>query len=118
MSDRVLVPLATGQWLALEEAQFREALAAGSAAHTPDAEPQEQLLDDAGLAKLMNVPESWVATAARTGQIPSFRCGRWRRFKPSVVLAVLERNRTIKKVATAGLQAKPSLLNGGLNSER
>lgn len=38
------------------------------------------LMDDAGLARRLNVPESWVADKAKAGQIPCTRIGRHRRY--------------------------------------
>jgi excisionase family DNA binding protein len=46
-----------------------------------------QLLDAAGLAAVLNVPVSWVETAARKGNIPSVRLGRWVRFSYDAVVA-------------------------------
>jgi hypothetical protein len=55
-----------------------------------DAEP---LLDAAQLsAALGNVPVTWLEAAGRDGRIPSVECGRWRRFRRSVVEAALAKN--------------------------
>lgn len=94
MSDRVLVPLASGQWLALEPEAFRQALEAGSALASQPAAAQssdEPLMDADALAKVLNLPVTWIEQAAREGRIPSIQAGRWRRFRRSAVEAVLSR---------------------------
>lgn len=45
------------------------------------ARPGGYRLRDAGyVARRLGVPRSWVYRAARTGELPSVRCGRYRRF--------------------------------------
>lgn len=92
MSDRVLVPLPDGRWLALEPDAFRQALEAGVVlagsplAATPSAEP---LMDAEQLAECLALPQTWLEAAAREGRIPSVQAGRWRRFRRSAVEAAL-----------------------------
>jgi hypothetical protein len=45
----------------------------------------EKLLTAGALAKHLNVPESWVRTEERTGQIPGVRIGKYVRFRLSEV---------------------------------
>jgi excisionase family DNA binding protein len=40
-------------------------------------------LDTKEAAELLNVPETWLAAAARDGRIPSLRIGHYVRFKPA-----------------------------------
>jgi excisionase family DNA binding protein len=49
----------------------------------------ETLLDAKEMAALVNVHESWIRTAARRGEIPVVRIGRYQRFKPADVKAAL-----------------------------
>ncbi len=96
MSDKVLIPVAGLGLLAIEPEALREALAAGAefaprptasaAASTP-----EPLLDAEALAQALNVPATWVESAARTGKIPAIYCGRYPRFRRSAVEAALAR---------------------------
>jgi excisionase family DNA binding protein len=93
MSDRVLVPLPDGRWLALAPEVFREALEAGAvAACVPGSSDGDQasddgeaLLDAEHLAEALSLPVTWIEQAARERRIPSIQAGRWRRFKRSAV---------------------------------
>jgi len=56
----------------------------------------EKLLTAVELAKRLGVPESWVRTEERAGRIPSFRLGKYVRFKLSEVERTLaERKRDV-----------------------
>lgn len=99
MSDRVLVPLATGQWLALSPEVFaealqagRKALAAAGAAGAGEASDTEPLLETEELAAVMKLPPTWIEQKAREGVIPSVQAGRWRRFRRSAVETALAAN--------------------------
>jgi excisionase family DNA binding protein len=97
MTDRVLVPLPDGRWLALESEVFRDALAAGAqAAGVPGlsdvAHDGEALLDAEALASALSLPVTWLEQAAREKKIPSIQAGRWRRFKRSAVERALTAN--------------------------
>jgi len=90
MSDRILVPLANGRWLALSGEIFAEALAAGSAVmgaprSATEGQDSEPLLDAETLGAALSLPPSWLEQAGREGRIPSVQAGRWRRFKRSAV---------------------------------
>jgi excisionase family DNA binding protein len=90
MADRILIPLADGQWLALDGEDFNTALAAGAALMAPTAtaiNATEPLLDANELAAALQLPATWVEQAAREQRIPSLEFGRWRRFKRSEVEA-------------------------------
>ena len=98
MSDRVLVPLPDGRWLALTPETFRQGLADAAAfgpapiAAGAAGEPEPPLLDAEQLAEAMGVAVTWVEQAARDGRIPSVHAGRWRRFNRAAVEAVLAAN--------------------------
>jgi excisionase family DNA binding protein len=95
MTDRVLVPLPDGRWLALAPDTFAAGLAAGAAAMTaqspsgPAKQPDEGLVDAGELAQLLSLPKSCVYEKARASEIPSVRVGKHVRFRPSQVLAAL-----------------------------
>jgi excisionase family DNA binding protein len=97
MTDRVIIPLPDGRWLALAPEVFREALAAGAGAacvpsHCDQASDGEPLLDAENLAEVLALPVTWIEQAAREQRIPSIQAGRWRRFKRSAVERVLSAN--------------------------
>jgi excisionase family DNA binding protein len=46
-----------------------------------DQKPSPILVDTAGAAALLQLPQSWVAAAARRGEIPCVRCGHHVRFR-------------------------------------
>ncbi len=97
MSDQVLIPVAGLGVLALDREVFDAALAAGRALiAAPSASPSvtdEPLLDAVQLAAALNVPVTWVETAARQQRIPSQEFGRWRRFRRSDVEAAVRSER-------------------------
>ena len=96
MSDRLLIPLPDGRWLALEPEAFRQALEAGSRLMpqaTDPAQPDEPLMDAEQLAEALNLPVSWIEAAAREQRIPSVQAGRWRRFRRSAVEGTLASSR-------------------------
>jgi hypothetical protein len=96
MTDRVLVLLPDGRCLAFaDESAFREALRVGAdtmAATTAQPVPFEEALSAAAVAKMFNLPESWIEAAGRDGRIPCIEAGRWRRFYPSAVKKALIAN--------------------------
>ncbi len=98
--DRVLVPLATGQWLLLPAAVFTEALAAARSSmpavqpRAADAESTvEQLKDSRGMAELLGCNSTLVEQMAKDGRVPSVRIGKLLRFEPARVLAALRSSR-------------------------
>jgi hypothetical protein len=52
----------------------------------------EQLVDSEQLAAITNLPQSWLEEAARQSRIPSVVAGKYRRFRPSVVISALPPN--------------------------
>jgi excisionase family DNA binding protein len=63
-------------------------------AGAPAPEPlNEPLLSPRELAKALGVPVSWVYSQAEAGAIPSFKLGKYRRFRPSEVAAWLAEQR-------------------------
>lgn len=94
-ADRVLVPLPSGQWLALKPEAFREALEAGSGlipAPAATGQSDEPLMDAEELGEVLRLPVTWLEQAARENRIPSIQAGRWRRFRRSAVEAALSRS--------------------------
>ncbi len=53
----------------------------------------EELIDPIEAARLLGVPRSWIYGAAEAGRIPSFRIGKYRRFRPSELRAWVEQQR-------------------------
>jgi excisionase family DNA binding protein len=92
----IAVPLADGRWLALETAQFHDALDAArdlglgpntrTESPVPDTEP---LVDSEQLAGLLGINSTTVEGLAKEGKIPAVRIGRLLRFEPSRVKAAL-----------------------------
>jgi excisionase family DNA binding protein len=92
MADRILVPLAGGQWLALEREAFVAGLAAGAemsgaGSPSPTSFAAEPLLDADQAAVQMNVTARWLEDSARAGIIPHHKLGRFIRFRVSEVAA-------------------------------
>jgi excisionase family DNA binding protein len=46
------------------------------------------------VARVLNVPVSWVYARAEDGSVPSVKVGRYRRFEPAAIQAWVERQRT------------------------
>ena len=58
-----------------------------------EARCEDALLDPRQAATFLNVPRSWVYSAAEKGTLPSFRIGKYRRFKKSELAEWLENQR-------------------------
>jgi hypothetical protein len=120
MTDRVIVFLPDGRPLALGEAEFRAALAAGEAFAAPAQPPvagqgsaPERLLDSRQLGELLGVGDTWLEGAAKRGDIPSVRIGKALRFEPAAVLAVLRAGHAVNRTAphvqvTERVERKPA----------
>jgi excisionase family DNA binding protein len=93
MVDRVLIPIPGGRWLALDRDSFEAALAAGSEISPPLAQPSAvsvpRLLTSEQLSAELNVPATWIEEAARRGELPAVRVGKYVRFALSEVLGSL-----------------------------
>jgi hypothetical protein len=91
MSDRILISLADGRWLALEAGIFATALAAGAEtmANTlpSPASTAEPLLDADQAAAQMNMTARWLEDSARAGIIPHVKLGKFTRFRVSEIAA-------------------------------
>jgi excisionase family DNA binding protein len=53
----------------------------------------ERLLSVGEVAQFLGVGESWVYGAAESNRVPSFRIGKYRRFRLSEILTWLEKQR-------------------------
>lgn len=53
----------------------------------------EELIDVEEAARILGVPRSWIYSSAEAGRIPSFRIGKYRRFKASELTRWLEGQR-------------------------
>jgi len=58
-------------------------------ASPPTPGPQLALVDAETLSEMVQLPPSWIRDRARRGQLPVVRLGRYLRFRPDDVLAVL-----------------------------
>lgn len=94
--DRVLIPLPGIGALALSREAFEAALAEGcraiaapSIATTADGEP---LLDAAGLAAQLGLPQTWIEDRTRRDELPCIRAGRWIRYNRRAVEQALSVN--------------------------
>ena len=92
MTDRVLLALPDGRWLALEPAALQRALAEGAAvmgapaALSAPESANEDLLSAGQMAIVLNLPKSCVYEKARAGELPSIRLGKHVRFNRAAVL--------------------------------
>ena len=92
MSDRVLVRLPDGRWIALAPEVFEAALETGTAlsaapASSPSAKNAEALLDAGQAAERLGITARWLEDSARAGIVPHHKFGRFIRFRVSDVAA-------------------------------
>jgi hypothetical protein len=91
MTDRILVALPDGRWLALDHETFAAVLEAGAELMAPSAPSPtsagEPLLDADQAAAQMNVTARWLEDSARAGIIPHIKLGRFIRFRVSEIAA-------------------------------
>ena len=94
MSDRVLICLPDGRWLALSADAFREALENGSEMVTPSVPsalppPTSALVTADEIGEATHMSRSTVYELAKAGILPSVRVGRRIRFDREKVMAAL-----------------------------
>ena len=91
----VLVPLPDGRSLAMDIEVYREALARGQvmlpASVTSQSDTTVEVLDADGMAERTGVPASWWLEAARRGDVPCIRAGKYVRFAFAATIDALER---------------------------
>jgi hypothetical protein len=89
VTDRVMIPLPDGRWIALDRGAFNAALAVGAElmgnAPSPSAVNAEPLLDSEQAGAQMNVSARWLEDSARAGIIPHIKLGAFRRFRVSEI---------------------------------
>ena len=92
--NTVLVPLPDGRTLALELAEFIGAIARGEqmapSRQPACTEPDIEVLDADGMQARTSVPASWWLEAARRGDVPHIRAGKYVRFNLREALTALE----------------------------
>lgn len=94
MTDRVLICLPDGRWLALSAEMFREALQNGAELATPPIgsparETSSALVTADEIAEATHMSRSTVYELAKAGVLPSVRVGRRIRFDREKVMTVL-----------------------------
>jgi hypothetical protein len=93
MDEFILVPYGPG-FLRFTVEEFNAAQRRGVLMAAPDNRDgtvpgPRSLVDSRAMGAILNVAETWIEMAAKTGQIPSVRVGRYLRFDPESVLAAL-----------------------------
>lgn len=115
MTDRYLIPLPDGRWLALGKDELDQGLCAGQevmpcASDTaPTNVVRPEWLTAEQMAAMSNMDASWFLTAARLNEIPHIRLGKYVRFDPISVRAYLERPDT--RISDPKKGRKPMIRN-------
>ena len=94
MKDIILIPFGS-KFLALTEAQFKEAMArgkemVGEGRTKSHSEKIDVILDAEGMREKTGIPSTWFLEAARQGRVPFIRAGKYVRFRMEEVIKVLE----------------------------
>ncbi len=92
MSTSYVILLPNGEPLVLTEAELERARRRGNQFRNVNNDQSERLISAAALAEFTSLPQSWLEEAARQGRIPCVTAGKYRRFRPSAVIAALERD--------------------------
>jgi hypothetical protein len=82
--------LASGEPLVLTPEELDKARRRGNQFLNANGKQEERLVTAAVLAEITSLPQSWLEEAARQKKIPSIVAGKYRRFRPSAVIDVLE----------------------------
>ncbi len=89
----IIIPVGDA-FLALSSAQLEEALARGReilpTRPQHDAVEDDRVLDADGMAEMTGVPATWFLEAARRGDIPCLRFGKYCRFRLREVIDCLQ----------------------------
>jgi predicted DNA-binding transcriptional regulator AlpA len=97
MNNVLLIPVSTGEYLALTQQQFIEAKAlAAQIVGEPDTAPcpaPESLLTAKQLQERTGVPASWFLEQARKSAIPHTKLGKYVRFRYSEIAPYAERKK-------------------------
>ena len=98
MTDRIIVPLADGRWLALSREAFSDALEQGArlmpSPGTPEPQDGPEWLSAKHMAELTGMSETYWQEEARCGRAPSRRFGRSLRFPVSYLRSLDVRSTT------------------------
>lgn len=93
--NTVFVPLPDGRALAMDLEAYREALAQGRELAPKDppskTEAVREVLDAKGMQDRTGVPMSWWLEAARRGDVPHIKAGKYVRFDFVAAIEALER---------------------------
>jgi hypothetical protein len=92
VDERIIAVPLGAEMLALTQREFDAARArAAELGLSPKASgaDAERLVDAEQLSAILQLPRSWIEEAARQSRIPSITAGRYRRFRPSAVIAAL-----------------------------
>jgi len=106
MTDRVLICLPDGRWLALSADLFREALQSGAQLAAPSTSPAQQpssgLVTADEIGEATHMSRSTVYELAKAGVLPSVRVGRRIRFDRERVMSVLASRSTATLLQLTG----------------
>ena len=88
MTDRIVIPLGNGDWIAVTTAELAAHKAAALAlwfghngAQQQAAASDEPLCTSEQLAEALRLPQTRIEQATRLGEIPCVKLGRWIRYR-------------------------------------